>query len=449
MGPPKDPEPTPVKMASTGMILEPVYAKPPAPAVSKAAPAGTSGLDTSGSPAVTATDHLVAPADMHKSSLPLAYHANSSFNAAPTSAVDTHGGGALYSDQIDSQAQQLVASQADTPAPAGVATMDSTTSSYSSNLPSGATTTTTVTTTVLINRTTSSSSTTSRVVGSMDADSGLAGVSTPLPAATLPPATPALQADSPAATTAAPTGSNVSQAASAADTKDRAAGPLTGSQQQQVSSPAARATLLTSQSSADGSAAGNNMQPTMQPRVETSPKASGNAGAVAGRPGQIASNNSAAGNAAKAAVEVTATVSNGSSNSSSNTAMLPQQGQPAVMAPNHTSTGITGSGARATTAPRTVLPYTSAFSNVTAPAPFIFKQKGAIKTIMIGCSLPFEGSQQLAGEAVYSALKLAITDLAPKIIPNLNINLTCFNSRCSDIPTYAAVTRLADEGASE
>lgn len=82
------------------------------------------------------------------------------------------------------------------------------------------------------------------------------------------------------------------------------------------------------------------------------------------------------------------------------------------------------------------------------PEPYVIKQSGAQETILIGCALPFEGSDQdSVGKAVHVALKMALQDLVPKMKPPVNVNLTCLNSRCLDIPAYNAMSVLAKEGA--
>jgi hypothetical protein len=86
---------------------------------------------------------------------------------------------------------------------------------------------------------------------------------------------------------------------------------------------------------------------------------------------------------------------------------------------------------------------------VKAPPPFVFTQKDAKQTLLIGCSVPFEGQQQLVGQAVLSALKMAVTDIVPVELPGFNVNITCINSKCEDIPAYMAVSKFAAEGASE
>jgi hypothetical protein len=54
---------------------------------------------------------------------------------------------------------------------------------------------------------------------------------------------------------------------------------------------------------------------------------------------------------------------------------------------------------------------------------------------------------QVVGEAVFQAARMAIMDKAPTLLPGVNVNLTCLNSKCVDIPTYNAVYDLAGEGA--
>jgi hypothetical protein len=53
----------------------------------------------------------------------------------------------------------------------------------------------------------------------------------------------------------------------------------------------------------------------------------------------------------------------------------------------------------------------------------------------------------LLGQAILVALKMAVTDLAPRLLPGVDVNLTCIDSRCRDIPAYNAMLRLADEQA--
>lgn len=99
--------------------------------------------------------------------------------------------------------------------------------------------------------------------------------------------------------------------------------------------------------------------------------------------------------------------------------------------------------------PATMPPLELAGPSVKPPAPFIFKQKGATKTVKVGCCVPFEGSQKSAGEAVFSAMKMAVTDMAATELPGVNVNLTCLNSKCKPVPAYMAVNQFADEGAGE
>lgn len=93
------------------------------------------------------------------------------------------------------------------------------------------------------------------------------------------------------------------------------------------------------------------------------------------------------------------------------------------------------------------LPVGAYEANVSVPAPFLFKQPNANTTLLVGCILPFEGNQEGIGVAVAAGLRMGIKELAPKIIPWANINLTCLNTRCQDIPSHAQLSRLADDGA--
>lgn len=86
---------------------------------------------------------------------------------------------------------------------------------------------------------------------------------------------------------------------------------------------------------------------------------------------------------------------------------------------------------------------------VQAPQPWVLKQEGATDTIVIGCILPFEGDLRLAGNAVYHALQLAVSEEAPTLLPGINVNLTCVNTKCADIPAHMAMERLVKEGAGE
>eukprot|EP00775_Hariotina_reticulata_P002127 gene2127-2446_t len=42
---------------------------------------------------------------------------------------------------------------------------------------------------------------------------------------------------------------------------------------------------------------------------------------------------------------------------------------------------------------------------------------------------------------------MAIKDKAPSLIPGVNVNLTCLNTKCVDIPSYMALARFADDKA--
>jgi hypothetical protein len=53
--------------------------------------------------------------------------------------------------------------------------------------------------------------------------------------------------------------------------------------------------------------------------------------------------------------------------------------------------------------------------------------------------LPFEGDLRLAGNAVYHALQLAVLEEAPTLLPDHNINVTCVNTKCADIPSHRAM----------
>lgn len=85
--------------------------------------------------------------------------------------------------------------------------------------------------------------------------------------------------------------------------------------------------------------------------------------------------------------------------------------------------------------------------HVQAPKPWVLKQEGASKTILIGCILPFEGDLQIAGTSIYHALKLAVSDEAPKVLPRINVNVTCINTKCADIAAHMAMSRFAKEKA--
>lgn len=64
------------------------------------------------------------------------------------------------------------------------------------------------------------------------------------------------------------------------------------------------------------------------------------------------------------------------------------------------------------------------------PKPVVVEAKGATKTVLMGCVLPFEGSDQTpVGKAVHAALLMALKDLGPILKVPVNINLTCINSK--------------------
>ncbi|KAF8056017.1 Atf7ip [Scenedesmus sp. PABB004] len=78
------------------------------------------------------------------------------------------------------------------------------------------------------------------------------------------------------------------------------------------------------------------------------------------------------------------------------------------------------------------------------PAPWVFRQPGAKGNITLGVMMPLQGSQRIAGEAAVVGVRMAITDLAPKLLPGLDVVLDIANSRCKDIPAFNAMTALAD-----
>lgn len=74
----------------------------------------------------------------------------------------------------------------------------------------------------------------------------------------------------------------------------------------------------------------------------------------------------------------------------------------------------------------------AAASLLKAPEPWLLKQAGAKDTIVVGCVLPFEGSDQdVVGKAVHAALKMALNDMAAQKPLPFNVNLTCYNTRVS------------------
>jgi hypothetical protein len=125
------------------------------------------------------------------------------------------------------------------------------------------------------------------------------------------------------------------------------------------------------------------------------------------------------------------------------TTNLPTGLQPVMTVPSAASSSNSSSSSSQ------MPPIPMAGPTVKAPPPWIFTQKDAKQMLLIGCSVPFEGSQQLVGSAVFSALKMAVTDLVPTELSGVNVNVTCINSKCEDIPAYMAVSKFATEGASE
>lgn len=115
--------------------------------------------------------------------------------------------------------------------------------------------------------------------------------------------------------------------------------------------------------------------------------------------------------------------------------VLPAVVQPAVM-PAISKPNVAGA---------TSAPAAPAASVPAAFAPFFFQQKGANRTIKIGCAVPFTGEKQLTTAAIVAGLRMAIVDKAPSLLPGTNVNLTCLDSKCLDIPAYMALTRFADE----
>lgn len=65
----------------------------------------------------------------------------------------------------------------------------------------------------------------------------------------------------------------------------------------------------------------------------------------------------------------------------------------------------------------------------------------------MGCEAPFDGDLGQTGLSIFEALKLAIKDKAPKLVPGANVNLTCVNTQCKDIPAHMATKAFADAGA--
>lgn len=90
----------------------------------------------------------------------------------------------------------------------------------------------------------------------------------------------------------------------------------------------------------------------------------------------------------------------------------------------------------------------SNLSSLAGPEPIIFKTPGATKTILLGCLLPLSGTDQdISGNAVLQGAKLALQDLLPKLKLDVNVNLTCLNTKCLEIPAFNAAKELAKDGA--
>jgi hypothetical protein len=83
------------------------------------------------------------------------------------------------------------------------------------------------------------------------------------------------------------------------------------------------------------------------------------------------------------------------------------------------------------TSSRPVVPTAAPDSSLAqGPKSLLFESKGATKTILIGCVMPFEGSDQaVVGKAVHAALKMALEDLGPTLKLPVNVNLTCLNTK--------------------
>lgn len=448
-----DPSPTAVKMLNTGMTDDPTHMTASVYVLPEAATAADGG-GISGQPQVASGTTIAMPAgsassqprlpagddvDMHKSSLPVAY----TDDDAVTLETRDDANSDMDMNHLPMQHQHVTAVVGGVPmvlvahgdgvrGPAGTYAPDG-------QVSSATTTTTTTTTTIVVINSTSTSSTSE---GAPRTKVSRAAITSPVEAQ-LPPV-PSLTAGPAVATvteiTAVIPGSMVPAAPGAA------AQPPTPAPRQ-LAAPAGIAPAPEKPQAGPVTVPSGQPQPgvvtvTAGPVAEAATKvaaATSGGSKVTGQPVKpaVAMVNTTA---AKPAANATS----GSKNATA--AVSVTQGlQPAFAAPKPSN--ATAAPTVKLAPPQTMAAIPSAFSNVSAPPPFVFKQKGASKSIRIGCAVPFEGSQKLAGEAVYSALKMAITELAPKVVPDLNINLTCFNSRCSDIPAYAAVTKFADEGA--
>lgn len=65
------------------------------------------------------------------------------------------------------------------------------------------------------------------------------------------------------------------------------------------------------------------------------------------------------------------------------------------------------------------------------PKPWVLEMPGANRTLLLGCVLPFAGSdgQDVTGKAVHVAIKMALRDVAKLMKIPTNVNLTCLNSK--------------------
>jgi hypothetical protein len=70
------------------------------------------------------------------------------------------------------------------------------------------------------------------------------------------------------------------------------------------------------------------------------------------------------------------------------------------------------------------------------PKPWVLEVPGANKTLLLGCVLPFAGSdgQDVTGKAVHVAIKMALRDVGKLMRIPLNVNLTCLNSKVRGVP---------------
>jgi hypothetical protein len=65
------------------------------------------------------------------------------------------------------------------------------------------------------------------------------------------------------------------------------------------------------------------------------------------------------------------------------------------------------------------------------PKSWVLEVPGANRTLLLGCVLPFAGSdgQDVTGKAVHIAIKMALRDVAKLMKIPTNVNLTCLNSK--------------------